>query len=147
MPNKHKYPTIRLKSSVCDRLSEVTGTAVSINLERYFWLLDATKIPFSEAQWNLLRDACNGWATTMEAPETLAQGLAIQVEDSIDFNQLDQKWRVDGKELVNALKVLKPIQSIAVIEAIECYWRSHAEQMRRSLKSSLLERQAIDSDR
>jgi hypothetical protein len=122
MPNRHKHPTIRLASKVSNRLSQPSGAIASVNLGRYFWLLGQSLPDFSEAEWNLLRDACNGWATTSEPPEILVQGLKLQVADVIANDFLDSKWQVDKDMLAEKLHKLTPLQAIAVVESIERWW-------------------------
>jgi hypothetical protein len=78
---------------------------------------------FSEAEWNLMRDACNSWASIAEPPEIASQGLPLQIADAIEFERLDVKWQVGKQSLIAKLRALTPLQAIATLDAIERYWR------------------------
>ena len=102
---------------------ELINTALS----RYLFLV--SKAPdFSQAEWDLMRDACNGWATTNEQPQTLAEGLLQKVHCSIFYGQLAAKWNVNAADLLARLDCLKPVEAIAIIHAIEKFWLQNSDK-------------------
>ena len=113
---------IRLRSGVYEQLAAANGATESKSLDRYFWLLETAMPKLSEAEFNLLCDACNGWASSYEPPEVVAQGLVMQIEDAINYEQLAQKWAVDGTALIAQLQTLSALETLALVEAIEKYW-------------------------
>lgn len=122
MPNQHRYKLVRPRSDIASQLPRGSDS-VNPALERYLHLI-STPPEFSESEWNLLRDACNGWATEMEPAEMLKSGLALQVSAAI---ALDKKWAVDGDALVQRLEGLSDLEAIATIYAVEVWWsRSRA---------------------
>ena len=122
MSGANKYPTLRLHSALYERLVEPYGASANISISRYFWLLDSALPEFSELEWSLMRDACNGWATSLESPDLLVQGLRLQIEDSIELESLDKKWGVDGNALLKRMELLNPVETLAVIHSIEKWW-------------------------
>lgn len=122
MSNRHKYPPMRPRVPLVDRLSGIYPASVNVALTRYVHLI--SKAPeFSEEEWNVLRDACNGWDSQNEPPETLGQAFILQVEDAISARQLDRKWSVDCSTLIPRLYALSEVEVIAALNAIEIYWR------------------------
>lgn len=83
---------------------------------------------FSEAELNLVMDACNGFALWFELGEgrrILTQPgrmIAIEVEDSVRLNGLDAKWKVNGPELVGKLNGLDLPAQYALADLIERFW-------------------------
>ena len=121
MPNKHKFRLMRPHSELVNQLAGEYPLSVNTALSRYLHLV-AIAPDFSESEWNLLYDACNGWATQMEPPDVLAQGLVLQVQDAIGFECLGEKWGVDTDRLIARLNTLSPVEAIAVIHKIERWW-------------------------
>lgn len=78
---------------------------------------------FSDAEWMLLRDACNGtlWETST------IRLLWAEVADAIDLAGLATKWGVDDpRPFMARLRALTPLQSLAVVDAIERWWIAQA---------------------
>jgi len=94
-------------------------------VDRYQWLT-ADCPPMLLAEWMVLLDACNGWASWAEAGETLMVGLAHEVHDAIGLNGLGAKWGLtaeQGRQLVDRLRNLPPVDLLAVVERVERFWR------------------------
>lgn len=121
MPNQHRYRLMRPHSKLVDQLPGEYPESVNLAIARYLCLV-ANPPEFTEAEWNLLRDACRSWATQMEPPETLMNGLLLQVSDAMADEQLGGKWGVSRIELMAKLETLTPTQTIATIHAIERFW-------------------------
>lgn len=117
-----------------DQLLEVIGpidgtTSLSGRInqiaERYRFVLERTRVAerFSEPEWNLLRDSLNGvWLQPAES----IRGLSIGVQDSIALDHLDRKWGVDGTALLAKLRALTVAEEVALVEAVEQWWRKEA---------------------
>lgn len=124
MPNRHKYRLMRPHSNIAAQLPGDYPETINASLRRYLAILNASLPSFLEAEWNLMREACNGWATQMEPPETLHSGLCLQIEDAIGSENLDEKWGVNNAVLMERLSRLTIAEAIAVIHEIEKYWKS-----------------------
>lgn len=80
----------------------------------------------SRAEWMVLLDVCNGWASWSAAGETLMGGLAIEVADGCRLNGTHDKWgltREQADELVGRLHAMGRLETIATIERVERFWR------------------------
>jgi hypothetical protein len=100
--------------SLSGRINQVT--------ERYAETLRRAGLPeFSEAETNLLRDSLNG---VLHDSADSVRGVWMGIEDSINLDGLDKKWEIDGPALVEKLKTLRYDQDLALIEAIEQWWRA-----------------------
>ncbi len=119
--NRHKFRLMRPHSKLAGQLPGEYPESVNTALARYL-LLVSTPPQFTESEWNLMRDACNRWATSMEPPETLKGGLILQISDAMCDSQLGSKWRVSRPELMMKLESLTTAEAIATIHAIECFW-------------------------
>jgi len=73
---------------------------------------------FGEKELWLIADACNG---TIFTSATIA-GLWGEIEDGCQLNGLDRKWEVEGKALVEKLKVADPLVLFALTDAIQQFW-------------------------
>ncbi len=62
----------------------------------------------------LIMDACNGWLITPEA----AHLVWAQVEEAIQDERLDEKWKVDGAALVRKLRSLSPAGAFALADYV-----------------------------
>lgn len=91
MPNQHKYRLMRPHSTLLDRLPGAYPESVSVALSRYLYLVSEPPL-FSDAEWNLLRDVCNGWYTQSTPASVVLQELAFVVEDALQLRALDQHW-------------------------------------------------------
>lgn len=95
--------------------------------DRYGALLTEGAPDLPEPEWNLLRDALNGWW-----PEPAEQiiHLEIEIEDAIAIDGLDRKWQVDGAALLAKLRAMPLAGKISVVEAIEKWWSDQADARR-----------------
>jgi hypothetical protein len=120
-----------LKAELARRGDLERGGAADIvrrDLARYYQLLreEERRLPVSEQEWNLLRDALNGVLIDAIAWRFLDHEIA----DAIRLDQLDAKWGVDGAALVETLRALCPGQTLAVVDAVERWWRGQAQVRR-----------------
>lgn len=76
---------------------------------------------FDEAELNAFRDCCNG---TLFEPAQLIDGaiLANFVDSEVDG--LYRKWEIDGRATVAKLQALTYTEQVALVEAIEQWWRT-----------------------
>ena len=102
---------------------------VAQDLTRYYRLLAETRPTlrerFQPAELALILDACNGWWIT--SPED-CRSVWHNVEDAIRLDALDTKWAVaDGVGLVQRLRDLTWLESLALCDAIERFWHAVGE--------------------
>ena len=67
----------------------------------------------------LVVDALNGILTE---PPLAKQRLGAEVEEAIRLNRLDQKWQVDGADLVARLKKLDSDAAQDLLHRVEQFW-------------------------
>lgn len=95
---------------------------VNRDLERLYTLyeraLKEVDLEINEAL--LICDVLNG--TLMDA--NTARLLWAEVEDGIKLNGLDEKWEVDGAQLVQKLRGFTQLQCLALVDAAERFWAS-----------------------
>jgi hypothetical protein len=95
------------------------GQTARRDLERYYYMIRSQTPKFSEPEARLLLDALSGIITE---PHT-ARLLWAVVDDAIRLGRLDEKWRVDGRALVQRLRYdLCPFEALAVTDAVERVW-------------------------
>lgn len=94
------------------------GLIAQRDLQRYYWLLEASLPSLSEAEWKLINDACDG----VIYDTTSARLLWAGIDDAIRLDGLADKWQVDGPVLVNKLRNLSAAQVLAVIDQAERFW-------------------------
>ena len=56
--------------------------------------------------------------------------LWAEIEDGINLDGLDSKWGINGLALIEKLKGLSEIQSLALVDAAERFWENHDGQMK-----------------
>jgi len=95
------------------------------DLGRYYEILRAAlaTVALTRGEAGLLVDVCNGWATSVEQPDILAGGLALQVDDGMRLEALDEKWHVERAELLAKIDGWTTAQTIAVVDAVERFWQ------------------------
>jgi len=91
-------------------------------LERYAEACRRHLPDFSESEWNLLRDALNGWTAE---PAASVAWLVMGVADAIKLGELADKWEVDGAALLARLEQLDYAGCCAVLDAVERWWAAH----------------------
>lgn len=84
--------------------------------DRYIEILRRAALPqLSEAEMNAILDALNGaWLQ----PAAIIEG-AIELEVSDAMPDLAEKWSIDQKSLLEKLRSLDFVQSVALLEAVE----------------------------
>ena len=81
----------------------------------------ALRAKLSTENLSLILDACNGWTMDPEAP----RHLWIQVADGMRLHELDTKWPVAILAgLIRRLQELTWLESLALADAIERFWRA-----------------------
>jgi len=109
-------------------LGDVTSKRVATAVDRYREILRRERIEqeFGEAEWNLLRDIGNG--TLFEPAQLIAGSLAQMAEDSQADGVFD-KWDVAPTDMLTKLRCLSYAQEVAVVEAIEAWWRAQTQDL------------------
>ena len=115
--------SVSMYQRLLDQIEERGGarsTIISRDLERLYTLyqraLRRADLTIDEAC--LITDALNSSLYTADTAHLLWAG----VEDAVRHENLAEKWGVDGQALVEKLKSLSEIQSMAVIDAAERFW-------------------------
>jgi hypothetical protein len=91
----------------------------------------------SRKEASLVLDAMNGFLWTVEGPLGLmigsgdpelrsqyVSGLVLEVADAIRLNGYDEKWEVDGKELVEKLRRFDRLTTLALVDWCALMWRN-----------------------
>ena len=121
-------PAGEVQSSLAYRVSDrLTFNALgNLLLERYFALVRAQihviRKTFTEPELQAFLDANNG--ASWDPIEIGVQSVAQNVEDAIEFEELDGKWGIDGAALVEKLSNLDGLTKLALIEFAEYAWRN-----------------------
>lgn len=110
-------------------LGDINSGRVNQVLDRYAEILRRERIEklFTDAQWNALRDMLNG--TLSEPAELIRGSLAMSWEDSIE-DGIAEKWDVDPQSMQQKLAALTYVQEVAIVEAVERWWRDQREAQR-----------------
>lgn len=125
MPARSLYLTpgadeaLEARSRGGERGSGDRSAAASRMIERYAELARRSLPELTEAEWNLVRDALNGW---LPEPAASVGWLAMGVRDAIKLDGLDDKWAVDGDALLERLEALDYAGCLAVLDAVERWW-------------------------
>lgn len=103
---------------------QYTAAALSLrayqDLERYYTLLSASVPMFKFEEVMLLVDALNG--TIHEAHSIRL--LWAEIADAIKYDKIDEKWAVNGSDLIERLRDLSLGETYALVDAIERIWNS-----------------------
>lgn len=99
------------------------SAVISRHLDRYFSLLARARRELREllgdGETMLIVDVLNGvgfWDTFG------IYMVAHEVADGISLDRLDQKWKVDGKALVDKLSNLTDAQHLALVDSVTMWW-------------------------
>lgn len=111
-----------------DERGDNRSEQISGDLSRYYRLLAEVRIMLrerlSQAELALILDACNGWMMDIASPAY----LWMEVADAIRLNGIDKKWEVEaGSDLVQRLRNLSILESIALADAIARWWHAVGE--------------------
>lgn len=114
---------IRLSRALAEQHGDISSHSINRSLDRYHEILRRERVEriFSEAEWSALRDMLNG---TLSEPASMCAGsLAMGWADSLE-DGIAEKWGLDAAEMAEKLRALTYPQELAVIEAVERWWRS-----------------------
>lgn len=96
---------------------------ISRHLDRYFSMLARARRELrellSDGETMLIVDVLNGvgfWDTFG------IYMVAHEVADGISLDRLDEKWRIDGKTLVEKLSNLTDAQHLALVDSVTMWW-------------------------
>lgn len=103
--------------------AESMGTAAKRDLGRYYHLVSEglRQLELSEPEALLICDALNGYA----ALEPRSAGYVwAEIDDAVELDGLDEKWGVEQPAvLVAKLRNASPCAQMAVLDAVERFWR------------------------
>lgn len=98
--------------------------AVSETIDRYYALIaperKRVQAFFTEAEWNSMRNACNGTAWT---GDTIRDGVLVNIQDSLD--EEITRFCADRAILESKLRDLSPAAQYALVEEIEQWWEQY----------------------
>lgn len=106
-----------------DETGITTSKRMNVIGDRYAEILRRERVEklFSDAEWNALRDMLNG--TSSEPAEVIRGSLQMGWEDSTE-DGIAEKWDVDPSVMQQKLVALNYVQEVAIIEAVETWWRA-----------------------
>lgn len=110
-----------------DRAEAVLGGGESLSgsvnrlADRYYEIVRRSRIDLPPPELDAIRDALNGWLA--EPAATIAGGPALEVEDALP-DGLAERHGIDGPALVAKLRALTYAQEVALVDAVEQYWRT-----------------------
>lgn len=115
--------TIYLTDRAETALGRGDSLSGSINriADRYHEVVRRSRVDLLPAELDAVRDALNGWLA--EPAATIAGGPALEVEDALQ-DGLAERHGIDGPELVAKLRALTYPQEVALVDAVERYWRT-----------------------
>ena len=93
------------------------------DLTRYYVLINAT-LPMIQEQfsdqreWALLRDTIAGAPGLDYSPKA----LLVSVADAIQIDRADQRFDVDGADLLRRLRALNPLELMTLLDMTERWW-------------------------
>ena len=64
----------------------------------------------------------------------VCSGLEHEVYDAIRLNKADEKWEVDGRELVNKIAALTPAEREQIIRTVAAVWSRNDERFEADLE-------------
>lgn len=109
-----------------EKRSDTTGErSMRVNrmLDRYFatlqWCRRDLRKLLNDQEIALILDSLNGVA---HYDTYSIQLVWAGVADSIEMDELDKKWEVNGPELVAKLKALDYAHEVALVDAAEMWW-------------------------
>jgi hypothetical protein len=74
---------------------------------------------FSRGELMLMLDVCNGlWLT----PALAGEHITIQVADGMEIDRLDEKWKIDKKQLLEKLQKLSTLHLACLEIWAEAFW-------------------------
>lgn len=103
-----------------DERGEARSTTINRDLERLYTLYRRSlrRVDLSVDEACVIVDALNSTLMTADT----AHLLWASIQDAIEYENLAEKWNVDGSALIEKLRSLNEIQSMAVIDAAERFW-------------------------
>jgi len=130
-PARRKPVSITIEPDVLagiDERADNRSEQINGDLTRYYRLLaeirPTLRERFSPAELLLILDACNGWMMDFAAPAY----IWMEVANAIRLNGLDKKWEVaEPGDLVQRLRDLSVLESIALADAITRWWHAVGE--------------------
>lgn len=103
---------------------DTLGSTALRDIRRYYDLLELTLSQLddvSEAEWNYLRDILNGTYVDVDT----ARMLWAEILDADPA--VAERWGIDQRELAERVRALPIAARLAICDAVERWWRQHAE--------------------
>lgn len=138
-------PTVKLSITLQDSLmpeldarGETRSEILSRDLLRYYEALrDARRRlrdQLSDGEVGLILDALNGcW---LQDAHTVGL-IWAEAEDAIRLNRADQKWSVDGPDLVRKLRAMSYAELCALTDAAERWWHRVSDDQGPAISQAL----------
>lgn len=121
----------RTSTYLTDRTLQIAGDGDSLSgalnriVDRYGEICRRTRVEdrFTPAELDALRSVVNGWLA--EPAATIAGGLALELEDA--GPEIGDQFGIDRAALLGKLRALTFAEEVALVDAIERYWRKVGE--------------------
>jgi hypothetical protein len=126
----------KLKAALRQRGSHASAVGLR-DLKRYYTLLNyhLLELAFSADEASLICEVLADYQ--FEADAEQARTIWQRVDDAIQLEQLNPKWRVNGECLIRKLQGLNHLQAIALVDAVERYWVREESNPHESLETKL----------
>lgn len=115
-------PEFMFEQAKTRRRHNVSGGVQAI-IARYLTIVHHTRAElrqqFSDNELGLILDACNGIAFMDRVSVSL---LPAGIEDAIQLDWLDRKWKVDGAALLEKLNTTTFAERMVLVDAIQVWW-------------------------
>jgi len=81
----------------------------------------------SRTEIMLIIDVQNGtfWDAS-QLPMWIQGGLEHQVSDGIELDQLDQKWKISGPHLLEKIRAMGDLETVAILDFCRDMWRNNS---------------------
>lgn len=137
--------TVQLEDSLVAALTKKGAPPTSYRIAETLGLfeylqsvaLDEMRNGFTESEILLIADACNGFGYIWRMHPK--QQLALEVQEAIEFDALDEKWGVDKESLLNKLDYISEFHAHTILVTLEKCWDRRRESSDKSLDILLLE--------
>ena len=99
---------------------ESLSGVINRTVDRYRETVRRSRYDLQPAELDAVCDALQSWLA--EPAATIANGPALEVEDALR-DGLAERHGIDGPLLVMKLRMLTFAQEVALVDAVERYWR------------------------
>ena len=103
-----------LNSRGDENISSTLDTAIG----RYLTVIQHSMPTFSDAEWCVIFDSLQ---STYVSDETIVLAIDQEIAEGIEYEGLDEKWQIDGRDFVGRLAELTYAERQAIAEVVELF--------------------------